>query len=119
MKKVKMPKVDDPIFPAFTAEDIEALLKATDDARDTAIIMALLDCGARASEFCALNIEDVDMRTGAVHIRVGKNRKGRIVYLGAKARLALAATSGNATTLPPMPPSGCARPWITSWTPCG
>ena len=25
MKKVKMPKVDDPIFPAFTAEDIDGL----------------------------------------------------------------------------------------------
>ena len=89
MRKVRMPKVEDLILPAFSAEDIEALLQATNDPRDTALVMCLLDTDARASEFVALNVGDVDMKTGEVRIAVGKNRKGRTVYLGAKARLAL------------------------------
>lgn len=89
MRKVKMPKVEDRILPALTAEDVGALLKASTDARDTALVMCLLDTGARASEFCNLDIGDVDLTTGTVAIRQGKGRKDRTVFLGAKARVAL------------------------------
>lgn len=104
MRKVKMPKVEDRILPAFSAEDVDALLKATDDPRDTALIMCLLDTGARASEFCALNCGDVDMKTGQVQIAVGKNRKGRVVFLGAKARVALSRYLRQRTDVSPDAP---------------
>ena len=37
--------------------------------RDRAIILALLDSGARAAELCGVDVGDVDMTTGGVHIR--------------------------------------------------
>ena len=60
-------------------------LRAT-RARDRAIVLTLLDTGMRASELCALQIRDVDLKTGAAQIRHGKGDKGRTVYLGNLAR---------------------------------
>ena len=54
--------------------------------RDRAIVLALLDSGCRASEFLALNIEDVNLAAGAVIVREGKGRKLRTVFVGTKAR---------------------------------
>jgi integrase/recombinase XerC len=89
MRKVKMPKVDQEILPAFTPEDVRKLLAATKDPRDTAVVLCLLDSGCRASEFVAWNVGDVDLKTGAVSVRQGKGRKDRVTFLGAKARKAL------------------------------
>ena len=47
-ERVKMPKVADRILPAFTPEDVKALLSACTSARDRAIVLCLLDSGARA-----------------------------------------------------------------------
>ena len=59
--------------------------------RDKAIFYCLLDSGARAFEFLALNLQDVNLFTGAVQIRHGKCNKNRVVFLGAKNRRALNA----------------------------
>jgi site-specific recombinase XerD len=48
-----------------------------------------LDSGLRGAEFCALRVQDVDLRTGAVHVIHGKGGKDRTAYLGGKSRLAL------------------------------
>jgi len=84
--RVKMPKVAERIMPAFTPEDVKALLGACRTARDRAIVLCLLDSGARAQEFVSLTIGDVDIQTGATHIQRGKGAKGRVCFLGAKAR---------------------------------
>jgi site-specific recombinase XerD len=89
MRKVKMPRVDRRVLPAFSPEDVKRLLAACDNPRDTAIVLCLLDTGLRAGEFAALNVADVDLKTGAVQVRRGKGGKGRVVFLGAKARKAL------------------------------
>ena len=49
--------------------------------------MILLDTGLRASELCALEVGDIDLKTGKVTIKHGqrggaKGSKGRIVYMG-------------------------------------
>lgn len=54
--------------------------------RDRAILLALLDTGCRASEFLALNMDDLDLTTGTVIIRRGKGAKFRTAFLGAKVR---------------------------------
>jgi len=54
--------------------------------RDRAALLALLDSGARAAEFVALNCDDVDLSSGAVRIRQGKGGKARTAFLGSKAR---------------------------------
>ena len=58
--------------------------------RDKAIILTLLDTGLRASELCALRVDDVDLKSGKVIVRhnVGgsKGGKGRTVFLGKNCR---------------------------------
>lgn len=57
--------------------------------RDKAIILFLLDTGLRAQELCNLTIGDVDVNSGAVHVRQGKGDKDRTVYIGAMTREAI------------------------------
>ena len=86
MRKVTMPRVDRRILPAFTVKEVRALLDVSTTERDTAAVLFLLDTGLRAAEFCALNGSDVDLVAGLVHVRLGKGRKGRTAYLGARAQ---------------------------------
>ncbi len=53
------------------------------------MVLGLLDAGVRLTEFLALNVEDVELITGIVLVRVGKGGKPRNVYLGEKCRLFL------------------------------
>jgi len=48
--------------------------------RDKAIIMLLVDTGMRSGEAAALQVSDIDMKTGHIQIRRGKGGKARIVY---------------------------------------
>ena len=77
-----MPKLDRKILPSFTGDDIRKLLDVCEHSqnpeRDRAIILALLDSGRRAAELCGVDVGDVDMTTGGVHIRQGKGRKDRV-----------------------------------------
>ena len=58
--------------------------------RDRAILFSLLDTGARAAEFLAVDHGDLDISAGQILIRCGKGGKPRMVFLGAKSRRALA-----------------------------
>lgn len=89
MKRVKMPRLDSPIMPAFTEADVKALLDACLNGRDKALVLFMLDTGLRASELLAVNLGDVDVGTGAVMVRLGKGKKARTVYLGGKTRQTL------------------------------
>lgn len=59
--------------------------------RDRALLMLLLDTGVRHQELTDLTVGDVDGNTGQVIVRSGKGRKGRAVFIGAKAQRALLA----------------------------
>ena len=54
--------------------------------RDRAMLMTLLDTGARVSEFLALDVGDVDTKSGQVIIKHGKGDNGRATFIGAKTR---------------------------------
>ncbi len=86
MRRVRMPKLDRRIMPAFSHDDAKRLMRAAMTARDRAIVLTLLDTGLRAREFVSLTVGDVDLTTGAVMVQHGKGGKGRTVYLGAKTR---------------------------------
>jgi integrase/recombinase XerD len=61
-------------------------------ARDTALLLLMLDTCLRAGEVCRLVVGDVDLKDGAVQVRAwgsGKKTKTRVVYLGARARKAV------------------------------
>ena len=102
----------EPVAP-FTREELERLVQACKYSRvsltngrlpfkmvrptfrrDEAICLFLLDTGLRASEFCALRVADVDMKTGEITVRHGraggaKGGKGRSVYIGKATRKAI------------------------------
>jgi integrase/recombinase XerD len=96
IRRVKAPKLsEEPLDPA-DLDTIRAMVKTCAaggmlDKRDKAALLALLDTGARAAEFLALDLADVNPVSGAVLIRFGKGRKRRTVYLGKNARKALRA----------------------------
>lgn len=90
IRRVKAPRVPtEPLDPA-PIEDIQAMEMTCDNSfmgrRDKALLLALLDTGARATEFLNINLEDIDLVTGAILIRQGKGRKPRTVFLGAKTK---------------------------------
>lgn len=90
MERVKGPKLQDKPLDPLDLDTFAALLSTCDgkglaDMRDKAILLALLDSGARASEFCALNVGDLNVSTGALLIRSGKGGKSRVTFIGNKA----------------------------------
>jgi site-specific recombinase XerD len=93
--KVKPPKVAHEPIKGVPTVDIKAMLETCGGnftgIRDKAILLCLLDSGARAREFLALNISDVDFVSGSVDIRKGKGGKSRTVFVGKKSRKALRA----------------------------
>lgn len=87
--RLPRPKVPKKVLPALSKADVGKLLAACECERDKALLLFMLDTGARCGETVAVNIGDVDARTGAVTIVQGKGQKGRTVYLGANSRRAL------------------------------
>ncbi len=123
MQDIPAPRYKKAPVESFTREEVELLIKAclycreaqtefrrsfamkrATANRDQMIIMILLDTGLRASEFCKLKVEDVDLKTGRAVIKHGfeggaKGGKGRTVFLGK-------ATRKNSLALP-----GWTRRW--------
>lgn len=95
IRKVKAPKVEHEAIKGVPIEHVKAMLETCADnftgVRDRALLLCLLDSGARAREFLALNLDDVDFVDGAVAIRKGKGKKSRTVFVGKKSRKALRA----------------------------
>jgi len=90
-RKVHAPRLaQEPLAPLNLA-DLRAMLttcarRTWAGDRDRALLLALLDTGARASEFVSLNVADVNLSTGSVIIRKGKGGKTRVAFLGASCR---------------------------------
>jgi integrase/recombinase XerD len=57
-------------------------------ARNRAILWVLWDSGLLVSEVCALNLEDVDLAQGTLHVQ-GKGPKGRVLPLTPQVQQAL------------------------------
>ncbi|MEN6529078.1 MAG: tyrosine-type recombinase/integrase [Anaerolineaceae bacterium] len=94
IKKVKAPK--NPVVPLNPAniEDVRAMIDVCPKdnfygTRDRAIMLVLLDTGLRANELCSINVEDLNLITGEIHVKVGKGRKSRYAFIGSKARKAV------------------------------
>lgn len=101
---VKMPKPDRVQKTAFTENEVRALLRACDTARERALVLVLLDTGLRATELCTLNMGDVDLDALTVTVRLGKGRKDRTTYLGARAARAVSRYLAERTDATPDAP---------------
>lgn len=87
------PKLGKHLPRAVSPEDVKRLLWAAQNseknaARTHAIIQVLYSTGARVSELCSMNIEDIDFAEGTIHVR-GKGDKERIVLLTTSAMNAI------------------------------
>jgi integrase/recombinase XerD len=93
IRRVKPPKVIHEPITGVKPEHVKAMLQTCGDdvngVRDKAILLFLFDSGARACEFLDLNLDDIDLVSGAVEIRHGKGGKSRTVFIGKRSREAL------------------------------
>ena len=91
IKKVRAPiKSEEPLKPV-SIEKINQLVSTCSgesftNYRDTAILLSLLDTGARAGEFLQINMEDINQAMGDIFIRSGKGGKPRTVFIGKHTR---------------------------------
>lgn len=103
--KVAAPRLSMQPLEPVSLDDVRAMLATcrghsfTDD-RDRAVLLALLDTGARAAEFLALDLADVNLSTGTVLVRRGKGDKWRTTFLGSKARRELLRYLRHRTDVP-------------------
>lgn len=84
--KVRMPRLERKILTALSAEEIHSIFRCCISERDKALCLFLLDSGVRVSELVALNVGDIDLKTGVVVVHCGKGQKGRTTYIGARTR---------------------------------
>lgn len=71
---------------AFSELDVERIRNATKTNREKALVEVLLSTGCRISELVNIKLEDISGDSILVH---GKGEKDRIVYINAKAQMAL------------------------------
>lgn len=71
---------------AFTDIEIEEIRNAAKNTRESAIVEVLLSTGCRISELVSIKINEIEGDKVIVH---GKGEKDRVVYLNAKAQIAL------------------------------
>ena len=94
IKKIKSPKIPlEPLEPVDLQDIYKMIITCNKGTfigdRDKAILLSLLDTGARSQEFLDINLTDINMITGKILIRQGKGRKPRTVYIGSKSRKAV------------------------------
>ncbi len=91
---IRTPKQPKPLPRVLTKDDAAALMEfpvQTEGAlRDRALLETLYSTGARVSELVGINLKDLRVSEGLVHLR-GKGRKERIVPIGAMALRAIQA----------------------------
>jgi len=75
------------VVPVLTEDRLRALISACEgpdlrDRRDEAIVRLMTETGMRAGEVIAIEVADVDLKTGSATVRRGKGGKGRTVPFG-------------------------------------
>lgn len=84
---MRPPKLDKPLVPRLTDEEVAALVRACKgpaftDRRDEALVRLMTEGLLRAFEALALTTADVDVHQGLAVVRKGKGGKGRLVPFG-------------------------------------
>lgn len=65
----------------FSTVELDAMRSACKKKRERAMVEFLLASGVRVSEFCDLDVADIDFVSGSVHVRHGKGDKERYTYI--------------------------------------
>ena len=91
MRNVRLPQK---IVQPFSAPEVNALLEACDGQialRDRALILVLLDTGARCSEVVQLDLDDLDLGARRLRILHAKGNKQRVVSFAGRCEESLRA----------------------------
>lgn len=106
---IRTPKQPKHLPRVLTKDDAAALMdfpagQTESSLRDSALLETLYSTGARVSELVGINLEDLRLSEGLVHLR-GKGRKERIVPIGSMALKAIHSyrASLKPSTLSPQP----------------
>lgn len=89
--KFKMPSIAAKRLRYLDAAELQKVLRACTTRRDRALVLLMVDTGARRAEVEALNWGDVDIPSGLIRIVEGKGGKARSVVVGTETRRALLA----------------------------
>ncbi len=92
IKKLPNPKASTTPLPGVPIADVKKMVttcnrKKIIGQRDRALLLFMLDTGLRANEIVSLDIGDLNVETGAVHVRYGKGNQERTVFLGNRSRM--------------------------------
>ncbi|RYP84622.1 integrase [Nocardioides guangzhouensis] len=101
--RMQPPKVDQPVVPVLTDDQLRALVKACQATsaeeraglkslrhrRDEAIVRVMVETGMRASECVNIETGDVNLSERTIVVRRGKGGRGRTVAFGPEAARAL------------------------------
>lgn len=79
--KIKKPKIPKSLPKFLTHEELQGIIEAATCIRTKSIIHTLYATGARVSELCNLNRDDINLETRRVNIQHGKGDKQRFVML--------------------------------------
>lgn len=82
MRRIPKPKIPQDQIAPFSPEQVRAILAAAKESlesdRNLALVMLMLDTGARASEVCGLTYRDIDLGSNACRV-LGKGGKTRML----------------------------------------
>jgi integrase len=81
MDGIPRPRVPRPPPDVFTRAEVTAVLDAAPCQYLRTLWLTAYACGLRGEEVCQLRVEDVDSRSGLLHVRHGKGDKARVVKL--------------------------------------
>ena len=91
VRRVPAIRVDCPERLPMTALELETVRGVCKTLREKAMVDFLYSSACRVSEFCALNITDVNFTDHTIHIERGKGGKGRTTFLNPEAEISLRA----------------------------
>ena len=91
VRRVPSIRVDCPERLPMTALELETVRGVCKTLREKAMVDFLYSSACRVSEFCALNLNNINWQDHTIHIERGKGGKGRTTFLNAEAEISLRA----------------------------
>ena len=91
VRRIPAIRVDVPERLPMTPLELETVRSSCKTLREKAMVDFLYSSACRVSEFCALNLSDINWNDHTIHIVRGKGGKGRTTYLNPEAEISLRA----------------------------
>ena len=110
VRRIPAIRVDSPERLPMTALELETVRGVCKSLREKALVDFLYSSACRVSEFCALNISDVNFTDHTIHIERGKGGKGRTTFLNPEAEISLRAYLASRSDDCPALFVGCRAP---------